>query len=98
MANINFWNATELTGGGANSLDAINHLDGDGLGTPIGNNDIAIVADAVNSLQRIYEYNNGSGAVESSPDVIQPDSNAGNGRWLLVATFQTMTLTIGYDF
>lgn len=76
MAN-SFYGAIGLTGGGTGALDDINHndlTDGDG----------AIVIDAVNDIVYIFTYNSSSSASESSPDVIVPDSNTGNGRWILV--------------
>lgn len=74
-----FFGAIALTGGGTGALDDINHngiSDGDG----------AIVIDAVNDQVYIYTYNSSSSAAESDPDIIQPDSNSGNGRWILVTT------------
>lgn len=73
----NFFGATKLTGGSAGALDDILHTvltDGDG----------AVVIDAVNDKAYKFTYNSSSSTVESSPDVINPDSNSGNGRWILV--------------
>lgn len=73
MAN-NFYGATSLTGGGTGALDAID-------GTDLANLDAAFVV----TLSYIYFYSLDvdSGASESSPDVISPDTNAGNKRWIL---------------
>lgn len=40
-----------------------------------------------------YRLNATSGAAESSPDTISPDTNAGNKRWILVASFNQKTTT-----
>jgi hypothetical protein len=78
MAN-SFYGSVALTGGGTGALDDINHnnlTDGDG----------AIVIDAVNNKAYMYTYDSSSSDAESSPDIIVPDSNAGDGRWILVKT------------
>jgi hypothetical protein len=75
----NFYGAIALTGGGSGSLDDINHND-------LNDGDGAIVIDAVNDRIYAYTYNSSSSTAESSPDVIVPDSNTGNGRWILVTT------------
>jgi len=72
---INIYGATALTGGGTGALDAI---DGDGLN----DTDIAIVSLALDSTLS-YTLDDDSGAAESSPAIISPDSNAGNKRWIL---------------
>jgi hypothetical protein len=79
MAN-SFYGANGLTGGGTGALDDINHnnlSDGDG----------AVVVDAVNDKSYFYTYNSSSSASESVPDVINPDSNSGNGRWILTSVY-----------
>ena len=68
--------AIKRTGGTAGSLDDIIH-------TNIADGDLAIVIDAVNDVTHHYTYNSSSAAAESDPDVVTPDSNAGNGRWIL---------------
>lgn len=63
-----------LTGGISAYLDAI----------PVGSlvdGDRALVL--VSSKAYWYEFDSSSSTAESSPDVINPDGNAGNGRWLL---------------
>ena len=70
----NFYGATALIGGGAGALDDIdgaNLADGDGalVITPAGDM-YSFVLDA------------DSGLAESSPDVIMPDANAGDKRWI----------------
>lgn len=75
----NFFGATSLTGGAAGALDDILH-------TEISDGDGAIVIDAVNDKAYEYTYDSSSSAAESPPTIIQPDSNAGNGRWVLTAS------------
>ena len=76
-----FYPVTGLTGGTAGTLDEI---DGAGLA----NGDVAVVVlidDATygNALM-VYVLDSDSAASEAPPDVIAPDDNAGNKRWLLV--------------
>ena len=63
-----------ITGGSATALDGIN-------GTSLSNLDIAYVM--VSNILYVYQLDSTSGAAESSPDVIAPDTNAGDKRWLL---------------
>jgi hypothetical protein len=73
----NFFGATKLTGGTAGALDDILHTvltDGDG----------AFVIDAINNKAYKYTYESSNSTAESSPDIINPDSNTGDGRWVLV--------------
>lgn len=93
----NIYGATSLTGGGAGSLDAID-------GAELADKDVAIVfiqGDAT------YDYilDIDSGAAESSPNTIAPDTNAGNKRWILHGKLsgtntgdQTLTNGGGADF
>lgn len=75
MANF-FYGALSLTGGGTGALDSI---DGDSLN----DNDGAMVL--TSTYAYMYRLNASSGASESSPDVISPDSNAGDKRWILIS-------------
>ncbi len=75
MAN-NFRFHIGLIGGAAGDLDLI---DGDLLA----DGDGAIVN--VNGTAYSYHLDATSGAAESSPDVISPDTNAGTKRWILQA-------------
>jgi hypothetical protein len=77
MAN-NFFGAIGLTGGGAGALDAID-------GAIIADGDAALVIDSTNDKTYFYTLNSSSGAAESSPTVISPDSNAGTKRWILTS-------------
>jgi hypothetical protein len=74
MANTVYMSKTGLTGGQATKLDSI---DGAGLV----DNDAAFVN--VSNVQYIYRLDADSGAAESSPNIIAPDTNAGNKRWIL---------------
>jgi len=64
---------TALTGGGASALDGI---DGSGLL----DGDFAFVT-LSNNLY-FYILDDDSAAAESSPNIISPDANAGNKRWI----------------
>jgi len=70
-----FFGATGLTGGTAGKLDAID-------GNQLSDGDGATVISATDVY--FYSLDASSGAGESSPDIISPDDNAGNKRWLLV--------------
>lgn len=72
----NFYGATALTGGTTGCLDAI---DGAGLNDLDGA--FVITASAIYT----YTLDVDSALAESSPDVIAPDTNAGDKRWILVS-------------
>jgi len=72
MSKIHYANA--LTGGAADALDFI---DGDTL------TDLDLAFVFTGSLSRLYRLNATSGAAESSPQIIAPDTNPGNKRWIL---------------
>jgi len=78
-----------LTGGAAGALDSIPVA---ALATGV----FAITA-KTDGAWYIHIYDSTSAAAESSPDVIAPDDNAGNGRWLLRQTFSSLTLPNGTD-
>lgn len=65
--------ANGLTGGGAADLDGI-------LIADIADGDLCIVAD---DNDRTYLFDSSETAVESSPNIINPDDNTGDGRWVL---------------
>jgi len=65
---------TALTGGGADALDTV---DGAGLLDA----DVAFVL--AGGYLYVYLLDDDSAAAESSPDVIRPDTNAGDKRWIL---------------
>ena len=68
-----------LTGGGNDALDGID-------GNNIYNGDLAWVIN--NQTHYFYILDNDSGATESSPNTIKPDSNAGDKRWVLLTITQ----------
>jgi hypothetical protein len=70
------YGAIALTGGGTGALDKID-------GSILNDGDAAIVFDAVNNEVYKYTLDANSGAAESSPDVIMPNSNAELKRWHL---------------
>lgn len=63
-----------LTGGGTGALDKYD-------GTALQDGDPAV--GTYNGKLYAYILDEDSGAAESSPDVIAPDTNAGNKRWIL---------------
>lgn len=69
------YGAFSLTGGGFGSLDSYN-------GTILVDGDVAIVFAGTNTYRYVMDIE--SGAAESSPDVIAPDTSPGSKRWLLV--------------
>jgi len=75
---INFYGATSLTGGGAEALDAID-------GAILADGDGAVVI--TGSIAYSYHLNATSGESESSPQIISPDDNAGDKRWILVGIY-----------
>lgn len=74
MANKAYGSKTTLIGGGATALDSI-----DGAGLVDG--DIAFVA--VSGILYVYRLNSTSGATDDGLNVIAPDANAGDKRWIL---------------
>jgi len=72
------YGAIALTGGGTGALDKIN-------GSLLNDGDVAIVVDAVNNKTYKYTLEASSGAAESNPLVISPDTNAGTKRWILTS-------------
>ena len=80
MPNRNY-GAIALTGGGDGALDALDgatFIDGDG----------AIVITASNFY--VYTLDADSGLDEDVPDVIKPDTNAGDKRWTLVRLIKSI--------
>ena len=67
--------ATSLIGGAEGSLDSID-------GTDLNDQDMAIVA-VMGDKFYLYSLDADSAAAESSPDVIAPDANGGDKRWIL---------------
>jgi len=65
---------TALTGGTTGCLDALD-------GTDLGDGDLALVM--TGDVLYHYQLSATSGAVEISPDIIAPDTNAGDKRWIL---------------
>lgn len=70
----NFYSGTGLIGGGSGALDAID-------GTALADKDAAMIQ--TDGIVYFYHLDATSGAAESSPTVIEPDTNSGNKRWIL---------------
>jgi hypothetical protein len=72
--NLTLYYANILTGGAAGALDAID-------GAALTNGDGAIVI----TTESVYFYwlDDDNAGAESSPDIISPDDNAGDKRWVL---------------
>lgn len=83
---VSGYKCTALTGGGAGALDAV-------AAAGLGDGDLAIVM-ASGSLYH-YELDADSGLIEASPDVIQPDDETGDKRWILQRVPQTNTVPAG---
>jgi hypothetical protein len=75
---IYYYPAIGITGGG----DALDGIDG----TALQDGEIAVAYDPGISGYRVYRLNATSGAAESSPNTIAPDTNAGNKRWIRIDT------------
>lgn len=82
-ADVTVYVKTALTGGAAGALDSI-----DGAGLVDG--DLAFVF--TSNVFYTYRLDDDSGAAESSPSVIAPDSNSGDKRWLLQNSYN-----VGYS-
>ena len=74
---IKAWKKEALIGGASNALDSID-------GTLLNDLDFAFVL--ASNIFYIYTLDADSAAAESSPNVIKPDDNAGDKRWILQAT------------
>lgn len=76
-----WYNRSALTGGGANALDAV-----PGSGTDMDDTETKAFV-VTDSRVYFYDLDLTSGATESSPNVIAPDTAAGTKRWILVNSF-----------
>ncbi len=74
------YGATSLTGGGVGALDSID-------GSILNDQDACFVKTS-NTGFYLYHLDELSGAAESSPWVIAPDTNPGSLRWLLIDGFK----------
>lgn len=74
----NFYAATSLIGGGSGALDAID-------GTSLADGDGAVVI--TDSVAYFYHLNATSGEDESPPQIIRPDTDAGDKRWILDSVY-----------
>lgn len=84
----NFYGATSLIGGGSGALDAI-----DGAGLSDGDGALVIAS----GYHFTYVLDDDSAAAESSPDIIAPDDNPGDKRWILVPPYADYSNISGND-
>ena len=75
---------TGLTGGTTSDLDGID-------GNQINDADVSIVFDT--NISYLYQLDASSGAAESSPDIIVPDTNPGTKCWILQVSYSTGATT-----
>ena len=76
-----YW-GNSLIGGAAGALDSINPLNTDGSATLLAPGDICDIVEE--DMISFYVARESAGAVESSPDVIIPDTTPGNFWWELI--------------
>ena len=79
MADRMIFFKTELTGGDGEALDNIDGTDR-GDGNPLQNNDLAIVY--YDGCYYLYMLDEDLGGLEDAPNIIIPDTNAGDMRWV----------------
>ena len=84
MAQTIYQDKTSLTGGSATALDGID-------GNSLVDGDRAYVLIPGTLTFYVYRLNATSGAAESSPNVIAPDTNPGNKRWILFSVMASIT-------
>lgn len=77
-AKVRTYTCNALTGGAEGALDAID-------GQNLFDGDTAIVINSAGAY--FYHLDDDSGAAESSPATISPDTNAGDKRWIRVAPY-----------
>ena len=77
---INRYFATSLAGGAAGSLDSIDPTDTDGSGTALAVGDICdVIEDGRQPVS--YIAKSASGMTEALPEIVIPNTNAGNWYW-----------------
>lgn len=72
----NFYGASKLAGGTAGALDDIDY-------SSLSTGDGAMVIDATSDTAYCYTYDATVSDAESLPDILKPDNNSGNGRWMM---------------
>jgi len=84
-ATVESYGAYVLTGGTSGCLDAIN-------GSLLSDGDVCTVR--ISTGTYFYVLDSTSAATESSPDIISPDTNAGDKRWLLTEVKPAASTTV----
>ena len=93
---INRYFATSLTGGAAGSLDSIDPTDTDGSSTALAVGDICdVIEDGKQPVT--YIAKSASGMVEKPPEIIIPNTNAGNWYWELQPTTNGAVMALVYS-
>ena len=87
MAQTIYQDKTSLTGGSATALDGID-------GNSLVDGDRAYVLIPGTLTFYVYRLNATSGAAESSPNVIAPDTNPGNKRWILFSVMASSSVLV----
>ena len=73
-----------LTGGATGALDSFD-------GASCADGDISLAIDLTNGSMYIYVLNATASGVESSPDIINPDTNPGTKSWILKNKYPRLT-------
>lgn len=73
-----------LTGGGTGALDSFD-------GASCADGDLALAIDLTTGSMYLYLLDDDASGVESSPDIINPDANAGTKSWLLQNKYPRLT-------
>ena len=73
-----------LTGGATGALDSFD-------GASCTDGDLALAIDLTNGSMYLYLLDDDASGVESSPDIINPDANAGTKSWILQNKYPRLT-------
>lgn len=84
-----FFHKTSLTGGGVNDLDGLDPTNLEGTGQVLTTNSVCLVVDATTDEAHFMVAEEDASAIESIPNVIIPDNNAGNWAWKRANAFNS---------
>lgn len=86
---VNVYGFYALTGGGTGAMDKLSYVG-------LNDGDLGLTWNPSGGIY-VHYYSASSSAAESSPTVIKPDDNTGNGRWLIINAFNfNMDVGDGY--